>query len=184
MSNSKPQTIVDAATSWYMRKLKNNPVPTKALTSASIAFFSNLIAQRVVERRRVDWSRVIKFAIWGLVSSPISHYWYIVLDRLFRNIKDKYQVYGKIIVDQLIYAPFINILFYVVTSLLDRKPNAIILKLYFSLLPTLKENWKIWPIAQIINFTYTPPHLRAMFTFFIEFIWFIMLSVVSKKKVE
>ncbi|EFA78095.1 pmp22 family protein [Heterostelium album PN500] len=159
MSNSKPQTIVDCFTSWYMKRLKATPITTKALTSATLSFTSNIIAQGLIERKKIDWSRVIKFTIWGLISSPVGHFWHIILDRLFRNIKDKYQVVGKLLADQLIFAPFINILFYTVLALLDGKPGAILIKLYFDLFPTSQgfmEGLAIGSIHQFLICTISP----------------------------
>ncbi|EGG14870.1 pmp22 family protein [Cavenderia fasciculata] len=182
MSNSKPTTIVDAFTSWYMKRLKSNPIQTKALTSATLSLASNVIAQGLIERRKIDWSRVIKFTIWGSISSPLVHFWHIILDRLFRNVKSQYAAWGKLIVDQLIFAPFINICFYVALALLDRKPNSILIKLYLDLWPTLLASWKVWPIAQFINFSFVPAQLRVLFGNFVGFMWSIYLTILTSKK--
>eukprot|EP01133_Synstelium_polycarpum_P010597 gene10597-12331_t len=182
MSNSKPQSVTDAMCAWYMKRLKYSPISTKALTSATLSFTSNIIAQGVIERRKIDWPRVIKFTIWGLLSSPLVHYWHIILDRMFRNIKDQYQVWGKLIADQLIFAPFINIAFYTVLALLDRKPGSILIKLYFDLMPTLKASWKVWPLAQFINFSFVPSHLRVLFGNLVGFLWSIYLTVLSQSR--
>ncbi|GAM25535.1 hypothetical protein SAMD00019534_087100 [Acytostelium subglobosum LB1] len=182
MSNSKPSSVINEFTAWYMKRLRTNPISTKALTSATLSFTSNVLAQRVIEGKKIDWSRVIKFTIWGLLASPVGHFWHIFLERLFRNVKEKYQAIGKLVVDQLIFAPFINILFYTVLSLLDGKPGAILIKLYFDLIPTLMASWKVWPLAQFINFKFVPPHLRVLFGNLVGFAWSIYLTIISAKK--
>ncbi|EGC31015.1 hypothetical protein DICPUDRAFT_83072 [Dictyostelium purpureum] len=182
MSNSKPLSVTDVVSTWYMKKLKNTPIQTKAITSAVLSFASSVIAQKLIEKKNIDWSRVAKFTVWGLISSPLVHFWHIILDRLFRNIKGQYQTWGKMIVDQLVFAPFINIAFYTVLALLDGKPKSILFKLYFDLFPTLKASWKVWPIAQFINFKFVPSHLRVLFGNLIGFLWGMYLAVISSKK--
>ncbi|KAK5579581.1 hypothetical protein RB653_009265 [Dictyostelium firmibasis] len=182
MSNSKPLSLTDAVTTWYMKKLKSKPIQTKALTSATLSFISSVVAQKFIEKKKINWNAVIKFTIWGLISSPLVHYWHIILDRLFKNIKDKYQSWGKLIVDQLVFAPFINIAFYSVLAILDGKPKSILFKLYFDLFPTLKASWKVWPLAQLINFRFVPSHLRVLFGNLVGFCWGMYLSILSTKK--
>eukprot|EP01132_Coremiostelium_polycephalum_P004919 gene4919-6132_t len=182
MSHSKPQTAIDKFSKWYMTRLQSKPISTKALTSAALSFTGNVVAQALVEKKKVDWLRVLKFTIWGLISSPLVHFWHKILDTLFKNVKSRYQVYGKLIVDQLVFAPFINIVFYSVLAILDGKPKSIPIKLFFDLLPTLKASWKVWPLAQFINFGFVPPQLRVLFGNMVGFLWGIYLTILSSRK--
>ncbi|KAF2076743.1 hypothetical protein CYY_001932 [Polysphondylium violaceum] len=185
MSNSKPANLKECFTNWYMKQLKAKPIQTKALTSATLSFASSVLAQKLIERKKIDWSSVIKFTIWGLISSPLSHFWHMILERTFKNVKDKYQVWGKLLADQLIFAPFINIAFYTVLSILDNrafKPKSILIKLYFDLFPTLKASWKVWPLAQFVNFKFVPAQLRVLFGNFVGFCWGMYLAILSTKK--
>ena len=45
-----------------------------------------------------------------------------------------------------------------------------------NLWPTLKMSWRVWPIAQLINFAFVPLHFRVLFGNVVRFFWTIYLS--------
>ncbi|KYQ93774.1 pmp22 family protein [Tieghemostelium lacteum] len=169
---------------WYMARLKSKPILTKAVTSAALSLIGNIIAQKGIERRSIDWNRVLKFTVWGSISSPMVHFWHKILDVVTKNVPEKYKSWVKMIIDQLVFAPFINIAFYSFLAIADGKPNSILIKLYFDLIPTLKASWKVWPLAQYINFTFIPPQLQVLFGNIVGFLWGIYLTVLSSKKIK
>jgi hypothetical protein len=95
---SSPQTceglqIAPGATAvwtWYKSMLVIQPLVTKSLTSSCIMSVSDVICQEVVSKAnpvkerplKLDSTRILHVAITGaLWSGPITHYWYIVLER-------------------------------------------------------------------------------------------------------
>eukprot|EP01113_Clastostelium_recurvatum_P007775 TRINITY_DN13634_c0_g1_i1.p1 TRINITY_DN13634_c0_g1~~TRINITY_DN13634_c0_g1_i1.p1 ORF type:complete len:186 (+),score=46.48 TRINITY_DN13634_c0_g1_i1:46-603(+) len=185
MSHSKPSSA-QSLWAWYLRSLKEKPVVTKALTSATMSLLSNLVAQKLLERRRtLDLPRLAKFSLFGLISSPITHIWYEVCDRLFRpRAKSPTAVYERLLLDQLLYAPFINIVFYTFMSIMNGRPGDAPSTIRSQLWPTLTASWKVWPLAQLINFSFVPAHLRVLFGNFIGFLWGMYLALISQKKIK
>ena len=51
--------------------------------------------------------------------------------------------------------------------------------LYF--LRTFQIDLCIWPIAQYINFTFVPPHLRVIYISFVSFIWGTFLAYYKQR---
>ena len=78
------------AWTWYKSMLIAKPLVTKSITSSCIAGVSDVMCQKVVisatpkEERtsKLDSTRVLHTAITGAVwSGPITHFWYIVLEK-------------------------------------------------------------------------------------------------------
>jgi hypothetical protein len=42
-------------------------------------------------------------------------------------------------------------------------------------------SWRVWPLAQWVNFNYVPPHLRTLFGNLVGFFWNIYLTYQAKK---
>ena len=45
--------------------------------------------------------------------------------------------------------------------------------------PVLLTNWKVWPIAQVINFYAVPPHFQLLFVNAVGFFWTIYLNMMA-----
>eukprot|EP01112_Ceratiomyxa_fruticulosa_P020445 TRINITY_DN695_c0_g1_i1.p1 TRINITY_DN695_c0_g1~~TRINITY_DN695_c0_g1_i1.p1 ORF type:complete len:193 (+),score=49.19 TRINITY_DN695_c0_g1_i1:99-677(+) len=184
MSNSKPHnpSSLQVFGEWYLGSLKKNPIRTKALTSAILSFLSNVIAQKFIEKRRgLDYARLIRFTVFALLSSPVTHKWYELCDSIFRGRKSSTQVYERLALDQLLFAPFINVYFFTVMCILGGNPSSAPAVVRSQLWPTLKASWKVWPLAQFINFNFVPPQLRVLFGNFVAFFWSMYLSSLSSK---
>ena len=78
------------AWTWYKSMLVAKPLVTKSLTSSGIMGVSDIFCQKVVVRAipdeerpsKLDSVRILHAAITGaLWSGPITHYWYIVLEK-------------------------------------------------------------------------------------------------------
>jgi protein Mpv17 len=98
------------------------------LTSAVLSGLGNVAAQVAVERkglRSLDLGRLWRFTSLGLLLSPVSHYKFLWLENLFRFARGKTAVYGKLAIDQLVFGPIFNVLFYVLMAILEGKPSAV-----------------------------------------------------------
>ena len=49
-------------------------------------------------------------------------------------------------------------------------------KVQVALWPTLLASWRIWPVANLINFAFVPVHLRVLFLNLIGVGWNIIMS--------
>jgi hypothetical protein len=112
----------------YLKSLEKFPIRTKALTAGTLSVVSDLLAQRM---RGGEFSvrSVLKQLLIGLaVRGPVVHYWYKILDHLFAGCKetDLSTAVGKVAVDQAVFAPFFNGLYFYVSGLLDGESIATI----------------------------------------------------------
>jgi Mpv17 / PMP22 family len=102
------------------------------------------------------------------------------------QVKGKYQrALVQLAVDQTAGSVLINAGFYIfyilLTSAIDGPPplgigSAVQTKLTTEMWPMLKNNWKLWPAANFINFAFVPPHLRLLFSNVVAVGWNSWLS--------
>lgn len=166
-------------------QLRKNPILTKALTSAVMSGLGNVAAQAVVARkglRDLDLKQVGRFAALGLLLSPISHYKFLWLEGWFRFVRGKKAVYAKLAVDQLVFGPLLNVLFYVLMAVLEGRPSASVSLVKANFWPTTINSWKLWPAANWISFNYVPLELRVLFVNVVAFFWVIILSAIASRK--
>jgi hypothetical protein len=87
------------------------------------------------------------------------------------------------LIDELIYDPFCIVFFFSVIGFLDRQSTtqikSKIIKDYWI---TQKASWKVWPIAQLINFALVPSNLRILYLNLVGFFWGIFMQVMAGKK--
>ncbi|KAL6046324.1 Mpv17 / PMP22 [Balamuthia mandrillaris] len=166
----------------YQQALNRRPVLTKALTSALINSTGNLFAQKLVERQPLDLKRLLRFTVLGFVLSPFSHYWFWLVEQINWQPFGKWKTLAKVAVDQLVFGPIINVLFYTFLGVLEGKgPRANVSNTRQNLWPTLRTSWKVWPFASLVNFYFVPPHLRVLFSNMVGFFWVICLTILSKR---
>lgn len=91
----------------------------------------------------------------------------------------------KVLIDQLIVAVFLNVLFFVTVSLLqdcnhplNRAWNTIRTNLFH----TMKVNWCIWPIVQMANFFFIPVEYQTLICNCVSFFWSMFLSFMGFQK--
>jgi len=166
------------------------PIQTKALTAGTLSFLGNVMTQKVFEKNpKFDYARALKFVIFALLLTPISHYWYKLLDNLFPKNAKKIEATGfdtsalkKLAMDELVYDPFCIVFFYTVIGILEgNNPSQIKQKIINLYWPTQLASWKVWPIVQLINFSVVPSHLRILFINSVSFWWGIYLQLKAGK---
>eukprot|EP00741_Cyanophora_paradoxa_P013604 tig00020703_g13134.t1 len=169
-----------------MRQLQRRPLATKAVTSASIAALSDALAQTLAGKRAYVLHRTLKLFLFGfVVSGPAGHFWQQIIERLFRGRRSKTLALEKVIVDQTVFAPFMNAAFIVCMSWIEKRgvwETGVVLKR--TLLSVLKANWRVWPLANLINYKYVPVQLRVLFCNIVSLFWtcFLVLKTSTKRK--
>ena len=95
----------------YIDVLRENPVATKAATSASVYAIGDVIAQRSqgTAMGDLDRPRVLRSLLAGGIGhGPLSHYWYEISEHFFDNVLHMTQWWSfipKVVVDQTVWGP-------------------------------------------------------------------------------
>ena len=171
-------------------------VTTGLKTTAADAF-----AQLVVEKKeKIDWQRNAIFTAFGSVYLGGFQYWlYNVQFAKWTPTITKYA--GKeglapvlTLLDQFAHTPLLYFpCFYGLKAAMERRPmfvgNDSALSRYSrEYWDCCTACWKIWIPAQMINFTFTPYHLRIPFVAATSFVWTVSLSlmqgVMDKKEAD
>eukprot|EP00455_Lapot_gusevi_P006882 TRINITY_DN1295_c0_g1_i1.p2 TRINITY_DN1295_c0_g1~~TRINITY_DN1295_c0_g1_i1.p2 ORF type:complete len:195 (+),score=54.90 TRINITY_DN1295_c0_g1_i1:86-670(+) len=169
----------------YLTLLDQYPVRTKALTAAFLSVVSDLLAQNLGGMPFNGRSVVNQFLIGLFVRGPVVHYWYKVLEWIFRGTKDEEvsTVIGKVALDQAIFARFFNWLyFYLIGTLEGQTLAAIALKVAQDYPGVMAANYKIWPLVNFINFKFVPPNLRVLFGNIVAVFWTVLLITLTRGK--
>lgn len=107
-----------------------------------------------------------------LIRGPVVHYWFELLNQIFARMglgskkasASWTAVLGKVGLDQALFSPLFNLLyFYVIGALEGRSLDFIHDKIGREFLTVMLMNYKVWPFLNIVNFKYVPPQLRALF---------------------
>lgn len=138
-----------------------------------------------------------RFAIYGVIGAvwiaPVIHYWFDLLERLTKSPKGPPTTFAGTMVkaakmvtlDQSIGAPLVNagfmFLFTFATALCAGTPGVkaardALTMVRSSIWATLLVCWKIWPLANLLNFAFVPVNLRVLFLNFVGLGWNIYLS--------
>lgn len=109
--------------------------------------------------------------------APMLHFNYsYILPRIVPEVSAKGAL-TKLAVDQLLFAPFMIVLFYPIINMVEGKPlaNAVedLKTKYFA---TMATNYKIWPAANLINFYFIPIQYQVLWANFIALIFNACLS--------
>jgi len=158
----------------------------KMLASAALWGFGDFIAQKVEGRKTkepYDLLRTAKIAFWAfLFFTPIVSTWFDFLEAQLPGTSFDVAL-QRMICDQFMMAPFVLSLFFCVTALMDGKGiNGAIMKVKENIWNTLKVNWMIWPLVQVINFSFIPPHERVLFVNIINMPWTAYLAYQAAQR--
>lgn len=168
---------MQALWSQYINNLQQKPLQTKVITSLALGVTSNLISQSISNPNgRLDIAKLARFATVSVAQTPLIHLWYKLLEKLFGSINSKaIRVLVMVLSDQLIFSPLIVSFYLYLTAVLEgKKPEK---EVKTKLPSTLVLRWKIWPVAQILNFTLIPLQYRVLFGNLVALIWGIALSI-------
>lgn len=166
----------------YCFALLTNPVPTKAGTSLVGFILGDLLAQTLEGNGTIDPLRMARLGIYGLtLDGPVGHMWYRWLDTTVDNAVEDSKGWKAILIktaaDQLIWAPVMTCVFFVVLKALEGHPDMILPTIQQRVLPTLLINYALWPAAHIISFKFVPSEQRVLYNNVIAIAWNCYLSM-------
>ncbi|RNA35084.1 mpv17 2 [Brachionus plicatilis] len=131
-----------------------------------------------------DLIRTIKVASVGSLTGPFLHNWYLFLDKKY-PFKNPKSIIKKMLLDQLLAAPLLNILFITAIHTLDGKHLKQIYETFKEKLLTIYAyDCMIWPLCQFINFYFIPNVYRLLYINFISVLWNALLSFLMFNDID
>ncbi|PSS20071.1 hypothetical protein M430DRAFT_119463 [Amorphotheca resinae ATCC 22711] len=127
-----------------------------------------------------DFERLTRFMGYGFLMAPIQFKWFQFLSRAFPITKSSGlgPALKMVAFDQLIFAPVgIAVFFTAMTIAEGGGRRAISHKLRDMYVPTLKANFMVWPLVQIINFRLMPIQFQLPFVSTVGIAWTAYLSL-------
>lgn len=117
----------------------------------------------------------------GLIIGPVLRTWYLTLDRIVPGAA-KTAGFKKMLLDQSLFAPVMICFFFGVTeTLAGKRLSDIKQMLQERYTDALITNYKIWPLAQAINFTFVPIQHRVGFVQIVAIFWNAYMSWMTNK---
>ncbi|KAF9107028.1 hypothetical protein BGX27_008920 [Mortierella sp. AM989] len=148
----------------------------------------------------LDYPRMGRFMFYNFSVAPLIHTWYSVLDKNFplaanssmpgKNIATQGSRFAQImapgfkrmLADQALFAPVGLVLIFSGLTLLESGGLQDIKdKLSNTYLSTLKANYMVWPVVQLVNFSVMPLQLRLPFVSVIGIAWNAYLSLANSR---
>lgn len=184
----------------YRSALRDSPVQTKALTSLVISLLGELLGAYLRRRKFltaykysraeyappiVDLKRLGIFGFYGLaITGPLFHWWYGSLEKIVNhyNIEsNSAQVFTKIVLDRIVMTPpFLLFTLAYIQGLLTMKPRVAAENVKKAYPGALALNWKVWTVAQYVNFQFVPLDYRVLFGNAVAFWWNCYLSLLNE----
>ncbi|BEI81907.1 hypothetical protein CcaverHIS002_0210670 [Cutaneotrichosporon cavernicola] len=188
----------------YLAQLAARPLRTKMVTSGTMFFVGDAIAQFGIEGRRVspdavpqpdgygpveddvtlayNPTRAARQAVYGaLVLAPLAHNWLVRLDKV--KFANKWATLGaKVSLDQLVWGPFIVTTFWSWTGMMEGKTGDQVAELvHFAFPGAYSKCVAVFAPTQIVNFLWVPLHHRLLVHQTVGLGWNIFLSYMTNK---
>jgi len=167
----------------YMQLLDEKPIAAKVLTSVVIGGAGDVACQLLVDNDRpFSFRRLFNMAFLGAVLvAPCLHVWYGFLAKTIPG--SSWLAVGKrLAADQLVFAPSFVALFFCAMATVQGAPEESVKRLQDGWLDAVVMNYKIWPLAQVINFRFIPVQHQVLFANFVALFWNTYLSFATNKK--
>jgi protein Mpv17 len=168
-----------------------NPMLSNSCTGFLIFASGDVCSQYFKDNSigKINFHRVLQTGSIGIFMNGIMlHYWYRSLDHLFGTSMKKYGgVILKVLMDQIVYAPFsIGIFFSMASVSQGGDVQTIMKRLQEKTNESFLETWAtdcmLWPIVNFLNFRFVPIHLRPTFVGFAQLMWQTYMSTVGYRE--
>jgi protein Mpv17 len=127
-----------------------------------------------------DFERLTRFMSYGFAMAPVQFKWFQFLSRQFPMTKSSGlgPAINMVAMDQLLFAPCGIALFFTVMTIAEGGgKRAVFHKLREMYVPTLKANFMVWPLVQMINFRLMPIQFQLPFVSSVGIAWTAYLSL-------
>ncbi|XP_012278559.1 protein Mpv17 isoform X2 [Orussus abietinus] len=159
----------------YQRLLTKYPLRMQAVQTGILMATGDQIAQVFVERREykdIDLVRTAQFGGLGFfLMGPAIRTWYGILDKRIGS-KGKTVILKKVVCDQLFFAPaliavLLNSIGFLRGNNLEQNKE----KLRNEYKDILINNYKLWPMVQIVNFSLVPLEYQVLVVQIVAIFW-------------
>ncbi|CCH44447.1 putative membrane protein [Wickerhamomyces ciferrii] len=187
MSSRSKNTSLNAK---YLEYLAKYPLLTKSITAGVLAILNETIATTIskdfkvskILNQKIKHPFSLKIPLLALfafsVNTPISHYGFILLNKLFKNPLSKRDKILQILTMLITIVPFQSSLIVAFISIINMKPSIqsltidefkrcikqVKLSMQNSLFNVLKSSWITTPIVLTISQNYLHPNLWTLFS--------------------
>ncbi|RMZ34423.1 hypothetical protein D0859_01437 [Hortaea werneckii] len=179
----------NAGSQWYLKKLQEDPLRTKMITSGSLAALQEFLASWIAKDRNKHGhyftSRVPKMAVYGaFISAPLGHVMISLLQRVFAGRTSLKAKIMQIIVSNLIVAPIQNAVYLFSMAIIAgaRTFHQIRATVRAGFMPVMKVSWITSPIALAFAQAFLPQETWVPFFNFIGFVIGTYINAHTKKK--
>ncbi|XP_011871962.1 PREDICTED: protein Mpv17 isoform X2 [Vollenhovia emeryi] len=131
------------------------------------------IAQNFIDNSKsIDFVRTMQFAGIGLcISGPATTTWYRVLDRYIGS-KGHSVAIKKVACDQTFFAPsFLAVLLVTIGICQGKDIEGLKIKMANEYTEILTNNYKLWPMVQLVNFSLVPLHYQTLVVQSVALLW-------------
>lgn len=166
-------------------RASHHPHPVAATGQTMVDRHDNLVydsaycPEEETPEEPYDWVRTLRLAVWGaLVNAPLGYKWFQLLDaRVYPgNPTCTQAVFAKMLLDQLIMAPFGTALFFAGMKTMEGTPQLVVPTLKEKYPTALSANYLLWPLAHLVNFKFVPSSQRILYVNAVAVAWTAMLS--------
>jgi len=176
----------------YQKAFDSRPCLTLATANGLLSTLADCIAQssQIIRSDHLyDPKRSARFFAFGVLMGPIMGRWNSFLEvtfplRSFAAPKvNPLALAKRVALDQLFMAPIGIAVFIGAMGLMEGRTNKQIATKYNLMFSSaLVANWKVWPIAQLVNFRYVPLAYRVPFSQTCGVFWNLYLSLLNAKE--
>jgi protein Mpv17 len=192
---------LQGAFKWYMNSCVEKPLVTKGLTCGVICSLGDLIAQKLESQNRISgksWLNLSRLATFfvcnALFTGPFVHYWYQTVADAGSWAQKRFGISQwkklglQVLMDQsvgvLLFFPLYLVFYDLFDALirLHQVPSLrqAVNKCTHHLRQVILMQYRIFPIANTINFAFVPQQLRVLFSNTVSLFWNIYLcSIVA-----
>lgn len=176
----------------YSAVLDKSPLPTKAITSATVYTIGDIVSQSTEGKGvgDIDRPRVIRSLLAGLIGhGPLSHVWFDWSEVLFEDVLHLQQgLMGtaiKVAIDQTTWGPFWNNTYILLLGLMkmDKLEN-IFGEMKRTTIPLIVSGLKLWPLAHCVTYGLVPVENRLLWVDLVEIIWVTILATAAAGGVD
>jgi hypothetical protein len=162
----------------YAAFSERHPFESNMVTCGAIAVGGDAFMQLIDQRSSYDYLRTVRFVSYRLcVVIPLYTAWMAVLNKASLPGPPLQQAATKAVLDNLLFSPPAQLLFYTWMALLEGQNAKVALQRCASMMPvSLPASWMFWGPTQFVCFALIPPHLRVAYVQAAGFIWNIFLS--------
>ncbi|KAK0251838.1 hypothetical protein LTR91_010693 [Friedmanniomyces endolithicus] len=174
---------------WYLKKLQEDPMRTKMITSGTLAGLQEFLASWIAKDRSKHGhyftSRVPKMAIYGaFISAPLGHVMISLLQRMFAGRTSLRSKILQIVVSNLIVSPIQNAVYLTSMAVIAgaRTFHQIRATVRAGFMPVMKVSWITSPIALAFAQAFLPQETWVPFFNAVGFVIGTYINAHTKKK--